>query len=122
MAPETPPLVLFMGQLTGEILDATQRFPKAVRFTFSSRIDGLALDMLLRLVEARYRRPRLELLRAANLALEQLRVLMRLSHDRRYLPSRTFERLASRIDEGGRMLGGWLRHEQEGGAEARSRP
>lgn len=113
-------MLVFMESLVGEILDRTQRFPKSARFTFASRIDGLALDVLMRLVEARYRRPRAELLRAANLGLEQLRVLLRLAHERRHLDSRSFELLASRVDEGGRMLGGWLRHEQEPTARARS--
>ncbi len=97
--------------LLGDLLDATQRFPKAVRFTFAGRIDNAALDVLERLVDARYSTGAE---RAAHLAevdrrLARLRVLLRLSHDRRYLSGGGYEHLSRRLDEVGRMVGGWRR-------------
>lgn len=95
------------------LLDATEKFPKRVRFTFASRIDGLALEVLEDLVEARYTRAKAAVLRRANLRLEKLRVLLRLSHGRRYLAHGSYEHAARSIDEVGRMIGGWLK-QQEG--------
>lgn len=106
------PLLVLWEEIVGELLDCTLRFPKAVRFTFSQRIDNLALDILERLVEARYSpRPRRRLLLGeADARLGRLRVLLRLSCDRRYLARGAFEALSRRIDEAGRMLGGWRAH------------
>ena len=48
MGPEVPVLFTSWERTTGEILDRTMRFPKSVRFTFSVRIDNLALEVPLR--------------------------------------------------------------------------
>lgn len=106
------PLLVLWEQVVGELLDCTMRFPKVVRFTFSTRIDNLALDILERMVEARFARgaQRQALLAEADARLARLQTLLRLAHDRRYLAAGTFEALVRRLDEAGRMLGGWRRH------------
>jgi len=115
MAMKTDELPLFVHweKTAGEILDRTQKFPKSVRFTFSSRIDNLVLDILESVVEACYspKAEKLASLRAADLALAKLRVMLRLSHERRYLDSRGYEYLMRGIDEAGRMLGGWRKQQ-----------
>jgi hypothetical protein len=112
--PELPLLVQWETTL-GDLLDRTAKFPKSVRFTFSSRIDNGGLDVLERLVEARYatgvRKQRL--LAEIDTALARLRVLLRLAHARKYLDHGGLEHVARRLDEAGRMLGGW-RREQAG--------
>ena len=111
MAPEVPVLFTSWEQTVGEILDRTLKFPKSVRFTFSARIDNLALDVLEQIVEARYAaaKRKLTALREMDVALAKLRVLLRLSHDRGYLDRRGFEHVMGRVDEAGRMVGGWLK-------------
>lgn len=42
------------------LLRVTERFPKRVRFTFSDRINQLALDVVEDLIEARYTRDKRE--------------------------------------------------------------
>jgi len=44
-----------------------------------------------------------------NLRLEQLRVLLRLCHDRRLLTPEGYEYGARMLLEAGRMVGGWIR-------------
>lgn len=111
MEPDAPVILVRWEQVLGDILDRTQKFPKAVRFTFSSRIDGIALDVLERLVVARYATPgeKVGILREVDTALARLRALLRLSHDRRHFDSRSYEHLSRGIDEVGRMVGGWRR-------------
>jgi hypothetical protein len=92
-----------------DILLRTEKFPKRVRFTFSSRIDNLALDILEKLVEARYTKDKTAVLSQANLSFEKLRVLFRISHEERYLDHKGFEHVIRNIDEAGRMVGGWIR-------------
>ena len=95
------------------LLQATEKFPKRVRFTFSNRIDNLALDVVEELVVARYSRRKAEYLKGINLKIERLRVLLRISHDLHYMPNPSYEFAMRSLDECGRMVGGWIK-QQEG--------
>lgn len=94
------------------LLATTEKLPKSARFTLTSRIEALALDVLEDIVEARYARGKAEILRRANLRLEKMRVLLRVCHSRRYLATNSFEHAACAIDEAGRMLGGWRKQQE----------
>ena len=107
-----PPIVALWEKVVADLLDRTQRFPKSVRFTFAGRIDNLALDVLERLVEARWSagRTKQDALRSADLDLAKLRLLLRICCDRRHLDRRGWEHVSRQLDEVGRMLGGWRAH------------
>ncbi len=107
--PATLPIIQHWERTIHDILARTEKFPKRVRFTFSTRIDNLALDVYERLVEARYSKDKGEPLRRANLDLEKLRLLTRICHEERFLDERGYENVARNIDEAGRMLGGWMK-------------
>ena len=109
---DEPALLVHWEKTVGDLLDRTQRFPKAVRFTFASRIDGLALDILESLVRARWSAPagKARLLASADADLAVLRTLLRLSSDRRYLDRGGLEHMSRLVDEAGRMLGGWRKN------------
>ncbi|MBM3271397.1 MAG: diversity-generating retroelement protein Avd [Candidatus Sericytochromatia bacterium] len=109
---EGPVLIGRWEQITGDLLDRTARFPKAARFTFAIRIENLALDILEELVDARFAagHAKVAALRRADGRLARLRILIRLSHDRRFLDHRAYEHVARGLDEAGRMLGGWRKH------------
>jgi hypothetical protein len=93
------------------LLPTTEKFPQKIRFTFASRIDNLALDVVEDLVEARYMRNKHDVLHRANLRLEKLRVLLRLCHQLTYLPHAKYEYAMRRINEVGAMLGGWRKQQ-----------
>lgn len=93
------------------LLPVTERFPKRVRFTFCDRINTMALDVVEDLIEARYANNKKEHLRLANLRLEKLRVLLRISHNLRYLDYKRYEHAMRQINEVGKMLGGWMRQQ-----------
>lgn len=114
--PDEPALLVHWERMLGDLLDRTSDFPRAQRFTFASRIDGLALDVLEELVRARWsRRPeKARLLAAADADFAVLRVLVRLCFERRLLARAGFEQVVRDLDEAGRMLGGW-RRQVEGG-------
>jgi len=95
------------------LFPVTEHFPKRVRFTFSDRINSLALDVVEDLVEARYARNKQEHLKRANLRLEKLRVLLRLSHKMRYLDYKRYEYAMRQINEVGKMLGGWMKQQTQ---------
>lgn len=94
----------------GWILDRCEGFPKDVRFTISNRIVNLALEVLDKITEAIYTRNRSGILREINLHLEKLRILFRLSYDRRLLSGAQYEYISEAIYETGKMIGGWAHH------------
>jgi hypothetical protein len=95
------------------LLPATEKFPHKALFTFANRIDNLALDLIEDLVEARYAGEKRAILRRANLRLEKLRVLLRLSHQLCYLPHTRYAHAMRTINEIGKMLGGWQKQQAQ---------
>ena len=91
------------------ILDKCEKYPKSVRFTFSSRIANISLDTLEQIIEVIYSKNRIPLLQKVNLNLEKLRVLFRISFERHYLSEKQYEYIATEINETGKMAGGWIK-------------
>ena len=60
---EQYPIYVAWSETLDWILDRTERFPKAVRFSISSRIAILSLNVMELIVEAIYTRRRSEILR-----------------------------------------------------------
>ena len=106
--PKTYDLILWL-------IPRLKEFPRDQRFLLGDRIQSAALDVLCLLIEANYTQGRAGLLRSANLELEKLRHLVRLAHDLRYLNGRRYQHAAERIDEVGRLVGGWTRANRAGG-------
>ena len=100
-------------EIVGWILDRAEKFPKSDRFVFGQRLANHAVDLLEQIVEALYTRDKLELLRRLNRRLEVLRVLLRLCQDRRLITTRQHEHVCGEINQVGRMIGGWIRQQQE---------
>ena len=94
------------------LLNKTEKFPRKVRFSFGNRIDNLSLDIIEGIIEARYSRNKKEMLRRIDLNMEKLRVLLRMCHDLRYLDTKGYEFAARKINEAGRMVGGWRKQQE----------
>jgi len=103
------PLFTKTYDIAGWIMDRTQKFPKSTRFTFGQRIDNLVLDVLEAVVDACYSKRSSAVMHEANRKLSRLRILLRMSADRRYLSLRQYHFAGEKIDEIGRMIGGWLK-------------
>jgi hypothetical protein len=91
------------------ILDAGEKFPKSVRFSLTGRMYDMSLDILENIVEAIYTKNRVDILKNTNVYMEKLRVLFRLSFERRYINERQYRFIAGELDESGRMVGGWIK-------------
>jgi len=94
------------------LVPRVNEFPRAQRFVLGDRIETTALDLLDLLVEAQYRKDKLDLLWRANLTLVRLRHLLRLANDLHLLGGRRHEFVSERIEELGRMVGGWTRQQR----------
>lgn len=103
------PVFVRWYKFLGWLLDTTEKFPKRVRFTISSRLDTMALDVLELIIEAAYTKDKTHLLKKANLEIEKMRILIRLCHDRHYISGNKYETAVKDLYETGKMLGGWIR-------------
>jgi hypothetical protein len=111
MNQEKPPVFTLLTELAGWCLDRTASFPKSHRFTFGQRIDNLALDCIELCLEAIYLPPgrKHEPLQRLNLQLEKLRIFWRMVCDKKWISLQQLAFVIAKIDEIGRMVGGWLK-------------
>ena len=89
-----------------------EKFPKKARFTITSRIENIALDIVELLIEAKYSREKKPILRKINLYLEKIRILLRISHETKLISTKSYNFASRGINEVGMMLGGWLRQQE----------
>ena len=101
------PALEAMYSLTLWLIPTLERFPRRQRFLLGDRIQTTALSSLESLTEATFTRRRSRLLDRVNLDLDKLRLLLRLAKDLSYLDRRRYEHAARRLDEVGRLVGGW---------------
>ena len=73
------------------------------------RIERGLYDLLETLIQAKYTKERTPLLKHANLRLEILRFQIRLAKDLHCLRVNSYEFVSPKIDEIGKLVGGWLR-------------
>lgn len=87
------------------------RLPKAHKFTFGDRLLNLLWELLEDLIEASYSpaKEKRQLLLKVNINLEKLRYYFRIGFDLGLYPSKKYRDFAQRLDEIGRMCGGWLK-------------
>ena len=92
-----------------QILDATQHYPKAVRHSFVHRIDGLVLDITQTMVSAQYSPmdKQVVLLEQLNIQLAQLKLLLRVSADRKYVSLGLLRDLIHELDGIGMQIYAW---------------
>jgi hypothetical protein len=113
MARQDYPVYVHWYRTLDPILSRAEAFPRNARFSLGSRVADAGMDVMEGIVRAIYTRDRGPILAEVNMKLEWLRVLFRIAHDRRYLSTKQYEDLARRIDEAGRMVGGWSRPKQD---------
>jgi len=108
MQPSVPVVVSKTYDLTLWMLPKLAKFPRDQRFLLGDRIENMLLDILEDLIDATYTKEKVNILKKANLRLEKLRFLVRLSSDMRFINLTSYEFAGRGIDEVGRMVGGWI--------------
>ncbi len=101
------PVVERHYQLILWLLPKIANFPKDQRFLLADRIEIILLDILELLIEAVYSKSKKEILRKANLRLEQLRFMVRIAKDMKYININGYDYFCQKVLEIGRMVGGW---------------
>ena len=93
------------------LLPRTESFPRSHRHTVTQRLVDAALDVQEAVSEAQVMRgqERLSALQRADIALQRLRLYLRLAHHWQWLSDGQYEYVSGQVAEIGRMLGGWLK-------------
>ena len=84
-------------------------FPKSQKFILGQRIENSATDILEWIIIANNVPKKLPYLQKVSLELEKLRIFIRLSKDLKFLVFKRYDVLTEKIDEIGKMLGGWIK-------------
>lgn len=93
------------------LLPRSESFPRAHRHTVTQRLLDAALDAQESVFEALGQRGagRLTALRSADVAVNRLRLYLRLAHHWRWLSDGQYQHVSEMVAEIGRLLGGWLK-------------
>jgi len=111
---ERPPLYTVWEEFCGWTFDRTAGIPKSQRFTFGQKLDEKTLAMLLHITRCIYADAgKIARLEEMNFLLEELRVLWRLVQKRGWISLQQLNFANLKIDEAGRMIGGWLRQQKQ---------
>ena len=105
------PVVQKSYDLCAGLYTHVDRFPRAQRGLLGRVHLEDALQMLTLLTVANRRAQKDETLAEASGRLDALRIALRLSKRLGFLSNGGYEDLSQGVDEVGRMLGGWLKHE-----------
>ncbi len=101
------PVILKLYDLILWTMNHTAKFPRHHRYSLGAKIEATLLNLLDILIEARYSKDKLKMLERANIVLERFRFQMRLAKDLGVLAIKSFAYQAEKIEEIGRMIGGW---------------
>ena len=104
---ELPVVVQKAYELNLWLVRKVENFPRSYRFSVGDRLVHGVLDLLLRLVDAAYSRDKAGILMEVNGMLNRMRFLLRLAKDLNLLTVDSYGHAAERVEEIGRMVGGW---------------
>lgn len=92
------------------IIPVLEKFPRSQRFLLGERIETALLDTMELIIQAVYTKNKTAFLKEANLKIEKLRHLIRLSKDLQFLSIRRYEFVSKGLNEIGAEVGGWIKY------------
>jgi hypothetical protein len=85
-----------------------RKFPKTERFTLAQRIENSSLECIDWVVKANLDKTnRPQHILQARVTLERLKILIRVAKAQSWIDVKRYEFLSEKMDEMGKMLGGW---------------
>ena len=85
------------------------KFPKKQRFVLGQQLENTLLDILKGIIQANQERNKLETLKQVSIDLDKFRILFRLAKDLRFMSIKQYQFGAEKINEVGKVLGGWMK-------------
>jgi len=107
-----PKVVEDCHELLAWIIPKLDQFPRNRRFTLGERIENGLLGVLEQLILAAYQKSRTDSLHTANLQLDVVRHLWRLSHGVQAISHQCYGQGSERLTELGRQIGGWKKQRE----------
>ena len=94
-----------------ELYLVVEKMPKRDKYTLGEKLGKTTLDLMELLIAASYadKDKKLSPLHHANTKLDLLKILVRLAEGIKAVPSKKYLLLQEKLQEIGRMLGGWIR-------------
>lgn len=91
------------------IFPLINKFPQKQRFVLGQQIQNIILIILENIIQANYERDKTAVLKYISVDLDKFRYLFRLAKDMKFISIRQYEFGANKINEIGKMLGGWIK-------------
>ena len=91
------------------VFPRVNKFPKSQRFVLGQQLENVTLEILEGIIEVNQKERKLVYLKQISLKLDVLRILVRLSKDLKFISLRQYLFASNRLNEIGKMLGGWIR-------------
>lgn len=89
------------------------KFPQKQRFVLGQQMQNGVLEILQGTIAANHERDKVTLLKRVSVDLDKFRYLFRLSKDLQFISVRQYQFGAEKINEIGKMLGGWMKVSME---------
>ncbi len=105
------PIIHQTTELYKEFTVYLKTFPKKDQYLLGKRCEDYLLDFMEQIIRAvsTSKHERLELLIVASVKFEVVKILFRISRDLRMIDNKKYISLESKVQEIGKMLGGWIR-------------
>ena len=84
-------------------------FPKTKRYSLGQKLDSLTLKILELLLSVPAKKDKIPTLGKISVKLDLLKILVRIAKDTQALTNKNYLGLQTRLNEIGKMLGGWIR-------------
>jgi len=111
------PLIQKIFDFYKDLCFVVEKMPKKDKFTLGERLQNLTLDCAGLFIEAGYKDKyqRAAVLEKAAIKLDLLKILTRLAQESKAISTRQYLSLEEKLQEIGRMLGGWLKSAKASG-------
>lgn len=93
------------------IIPQLEKLPKSQRYLLGDRVETNLLDVMELIIQAIYTKDKAPSLKKANLKIEKLRYLIRLTNDLKYFSIKKYEYVSKCLNEIGSEIGGWLKYQ-----------
>ena len=88
------------------------KFPKKQRFVLGQQLENTLLNVLEGIIKANQEGNRIETFKQISVDLDKFRILFRLAKDLRFMTIKQYQFGAEKINEVGKILGGWTRSQR----------
>ncbi len=90
------------------------KFPKSQRFVLGQHIENSLIKILEKIIETNLNKEKLKHLKEISIEIDKLRYLIRLSKDLKFISINKYGIACDKINEIGKMLGGWIKFNLKG--------